>query len=193
MSLNVCPKLLKLWLIALLDLAWTLVLLWTSIHRKAPTQDTCAHCQRTFAAAGVSSSRSDLSSSPSRTSYNHFPDRQHPSAASSLATNTHQPPPPNHLAVRGRASYPQSLPSDRGCGTFFRSATGSSDDTFRIECGRVRDQAWTNPTQRIRHRSRRALPQGSRRVRGVRARRKGRIDMGPETTWTPPTIDPRLE
>ena len=31
-----------------LILAWTLVLLWTSIHRKAPTQDTCAHCQRSF-------------------------------------------------------------------------------------------------------------------------------------------------
>ncbi len=29
-----------------LILAWTLVLLWTFIHRKAPTQDTCAHCQR---------------------------------------------------------------------------------------------------------------------------------------------------
>ena len=93
-----------------LILAWTLVLLWTFIHRKAPTQDTCAHCQRSFCVAGIFIPAPDnLSSSASRTSYNHFLDRQHlartillPRNILSIILRTRA----NSIGTRSRGAHP---------------------------------------------------------------------------------------
>ena len=53
---------------------------WTFIHHKAPTQVTCAHCQRSLACEASSASRPGHFVVGSRTSYIEFCFRQHPEA-----------------------------------------------------------------------------------------------------------------